>query len=150
MLSLTSAAHGRFAARSIRTMIVPTCATHPGSTVRSYRANGPNGPGVYPQCVPKRGEPAHLLEWEHVEHPLPTDVHASRLSESEAGILMDAANGLTVKESASLRHKGSETVKSQRRSVLLKLGARNMAHAVAMASPDGSPNGDRLTAFRVV
>jgi hypothetical protein len=125
MLSLTSAGHGHFAARSVRTLIVPTCATHPGSTVRRYRATGPNGPGVYPQCVPGNGEAAHLLDWEEVERPLPSEVHRDRLSTSEACILTDAANGLTVKESASLRRKGSETVKSQRRSVLLKLGARN-------------------------
>jgi DNA-binding CsgD family transcriptional regulator len=149
MLSLTSAGHGRFAARSVRTMIVPTCATHPGSTVRRYRASGPNGPGVYPQCVPRNGEAAHLLEWEEVERPLPGEVETSRLSTSEASILMDAANGLTVKESASLRQKGPETVKSQRRSVLLKLGARNMAQAVAMTSPGGSPPGKPLPVVRV-
>jgi DNA-binding NarL/FixJ family response regulator len=58
-------------------------------------------------------------------------------------VLDDAANGLTVKQSAVSRCKGSETIKSQRRSVLLKLGARNMAQAVAMTTSRGSfkPNG---------
>jgi DNA-binding CsgD family transcriptional regulator len=144
MLSLSATGHGRFAARSIHTMIAPTCAMHPGSTVRRYRAHGPHGPGVYPQCVPRDGEPAHLLDWEEVEHSLATTVDTSRLSASEARVLMDAANGLTVKESASSRHKGSETVKSQRRSVLLKLGARNMAQAVAMTSAGRFSNDDRL------
>jgi DNA-binding NarL/FixJ family response regulator len=43
------------------------------------------------------------------------------------------ANGLSVADSASVRSKSSETVKTQRRSVLCKLGARNMPHAVAIA-----------------
>ncbi|MDQ1435876.1 MAG: Bacterial regulatory protein luxR family [Actinomycetota bacterium] len=148
MLSLTPTGQGRFAARSVHTMIAPTCAVHPDSTVRRYRANGPNGPGVYPQCVPRDGAPAHLLDWEEVKHLIAAGVDTSRLSPSEACVLMDAANGLTVKESASAQHKGAETVKSQRRSVMLKLGARNMAQAVAMTSPGRSSNEDRLTIVR--
>ncbi len=31
---------------------LPTCPMHPGSLIRRYRTHGPNGPGVYPQCVP--------------------------------------------------------------------------------------------------
>jgi DNA-binding NarL/FixJ family response regulator len=52
-------------------------------------------------------------------------------------VLLDAARGLTVVESAALRNKGSETVKSQRKQVLLKLSARNMTQAVALAVSDG-------------
>jgi DNA-binding NarL/FixJ family response regulator len=63
---------------------------------------------------------------------------AHSLSPSELGVLRDAAEGLSVLESAHRRQKGSETVKSQRRSVLLKLGARNITHAVALAVLDGS------------
>jgi DNA-binding NarL/FixJ family response regulator len=51
---------------------------------------------------------------------------------SERGVLVDAANGMTVIETAASRSKSPETVKSQRRSILLKLGARNMAQAVGM------------------
>jgi LuxR family maltose regulon positive regulatory protein len=56
------------------------------------------------------------------------------LSPSELGVLEDAAFGLTVQESAMRRVKSPETVKSQRKSMLAKLGARNMAHAVAIAA----------------
>jgi DNA-binding CsgD family transcriptional regulator len=51
-------------------------------------------------------------------------------------VLDDAANGMTVFESAIAREKSPETVKTQRRSLLLKLGARNMAHAVAITTSD--------------
>jgi DNA-binding NarL/FixJ family response regulator len=56
----------------------------------------------------------------------------SALSQSERGVLDDAANGMSVIETAVSRSKRPETVKTQRRSILLKLGARNMVHAVAM------------------
>jgi DNA-binding NarL/FixJ family response regulator len=59
---------------------------------------------------------------------------ARTLSQSERDVLEDAAEGLTVLESARARFKGTETVKTQRRSILLKLGARNMTHAVAMVN----------------
>ncbi len=51
-------------------------------------------------------------------------------------MLEDASNGMTVNETAANRSKSPETVKSQRRSILLKLGARNMAQAVGMMSPE--------------
>ncbi len=47
-------------------------------------------------------------------------------------MLEDAANGLTTRQSARSRSKSPETVKSQRTSVLTKLGARNMVQAVAI------------------
>jgi DNA-binding NarL/FixJ family response regulator len=56
------------------------------------------------------------------------------LSRSELDVLEDAANGLTTRQSASNRSKSAETVKSQRTSVLAKLGARNMVQAVAMTA----------------
>lgn len=55
----------------------------------------------------------------------------------EREILTDAAAGLTMAESAAKRDKGLETVKSQRRHVLIKLDARNMTHAVSIAVRDG-------------
>lgn len=55
----------------------------------------------------------------------------------EREILTDAAAGLTMAESATKRDKGLETVKSQRRHVLIKLDARNMTHAVSIAVRDG-------------
>jgi DNA-binding CsgD family transcriptional regulator len=109
---------------------MPACEDHPGSLVRRYRSHGINGPGVYPQCVPGHGMEPHLLAWPDPdagdEGPAPLT-----LSPSEVAVLEDAALGLTVTETARKRHKGIETVKTQRRSILLKLGARNMAHAIA-------------------
>jgi DNA-binding CsgD family transcriptional regulator len=55
----------------------------------------------------------------------------------EREILADAAAGLTMVESATKRDKGLETVKSQRRNILIKLDARNMTHAVSIAVRDG-------------
>jgi DNA-binding CsgD family transcriptional regulator len=120
----------------------PTCSLHPGAPFRRYRTQGPNGPGVYPQCVPGGGEQSHLLSWADsrgVPAPRADDRGASPplvdmpgLSQSERGVLGDAANGMSVIETATSRSKSPETVKTQRRSILLKLGARNMPHAVAM------------------
>jgi DNA-binding CsgD family transcriptional regulator len=113
-------------------LALPTCSAHPGSTVRRYRTHGPNGPGVYPQCVPANGEHPHLLAWPGMTKTVVTGSETSVLSPSEYDVLEDASVGMTVGESAIHRSKSPETVKSQRRSVLLKLGARNMAQAVGM------------------
>jgi DNA-binding CsgD family transcriptional regulator len=61
----------------------------------------------------------------------------SSLSAAERHVLHDAADGLTAKETALRHAKSLETVKSQRRSILLKLGARNMAHAVKLTMGAG-------------
>jgi DNA-binding NarL/FixJ family response regulator len=71
----------------------------------------------------------------------PPPVDMPGLSQSERGVLGDAANGLSVIETATSRSKSPETVKRQRRTILLKLGARNMPHAVAMMMSE------RLTAI---
>jgi DNA-binding CsgD family transcriptional regulator len=110
----------------------PECQIHPGSLVRRYRTHGPSGPGVYPQCVPTDGDQPHLLAWTNVQHAPAPRADTSGLSSSERGVLEDAANGMTVIETAASRSKSPETVKTQRRSILLKLGARNMAQAVGM------------------
>jgi DNA-binding NarL/FixJ family response regulator len=121
------------AARSTTTTTqLPTCSAHSGSFVRRYRSQGPTGSGVYPQCVPSNGDAPHLLSWldEPATANVPGDLQV--LTNTELEVLTDAANGLTRAESAAKRFKGSETVKTQRRSILLKLGARNMAQAVGM------------------
>jgi DNA-binding CsgD family transcriptional regulator len=110
----------------------PQCQIHPGSLVRRYRTHGPSGPGVYPQCVPTDGDQPHLLAWTSVPRAPTPRADTSGLSMSERGVLVDAANGMTVIETAASRSKSPETVKSQRRSILLKLGARNIAQAVGM------------------
>lgn len=111
---------------------LPACLVHPGSRVRHYRAYGPEGPGVYPQCVPADDEP-HLLAWAERASAVAPRHEPSCLSLPELGVLDDAMHGMTVTESAANRSKGPETVKTQRKAILLKLGARNMAQAAAIA-----------------
>ena len=104
--------------------------------MRRYRSHGPNGHSVYPQCVPGGEEHPHLLPWlgaSTPDAPRPPLDPLPLLTPSELEVLLDAADGLTVRDSASKRHKSGETVKSQRKQILLKLGARNMTHAVALA-----------------
>ena len=114
---------------------LPSCPVHHDSHVRRYRAQGPNGPGLYPQCVPADGRNPHLLDWASDPVPAaPPRADARILSQSENDVLEDAAEGMTVLETARTRFKGTETVKTQRRSILLKLGARNMTQAVAMVN----------------
>ena len=115
---------------------LPTCPKHPGSLIRRYRTHGPNGPGVYPQCVPTGDSGAHLLAWPEIPRIAPVRTDLVALSPSEHRVLEDASNGMTVNETAANRSKSPETVKSQRRSILLKLGARNMAQAVGMMAPE--------------
>ena len=55
------------------------------------------------------------------------------LTPRELDVLRWAAAGLTARQTAIRLAKGVETVKSQRASVLGKLGARNFTHAVAIA-----------------
>jgi DNA-binding CsgD family transcriptional regulator len=120
---------------------------HPDSVVRRYRANGPGGPGVYPQCVPADGSAPHLLSWNEdrahgdsstLEISVSTALAAtSVLSPSELQVLCAAANGLTSIESGRRLSKGVETVKTQRHQILLKLGARNITQAVCIATEQG-------------
>jgi DNA-binding CsgD family transcriptional regulator len=120
-----------------------SCPVHPAGYVRRYRTSGPDGPGVYPQCVPGDGSPTHILTWVEAsaEHCHTDDVAAQdtrsttsgSLSPSELAVLRAAATGQTVRESARTLGKHPETVKSQRRQVILKLGVRNMTHAVGVA-----------------
>jgi DNA-binding CsgD family transcriptional regulator len=122
----------------------PRCLRHPSAPVRRYRTNGPNGPGVYPQCMPMDGSAPHLLAWddqpeqsgpESVEVCIADDVASmTLLSPSELGVLCAAANGLTSIESGRRLSKGVETVKTQRHQILLKLGARNITQAVCIAT----------------
>jgi DNA-binding CsgD family transcriptional regulator len=76
------------------------------------------------------GDEPHLLIWEQAAGR--SRMLTAGLSRSELDVLEDAANGLTTRQSAAARSKSTETVKSQRTSVLAKLGARNMVQAVSM------------------
>ena len=62
---------------------------------------------------------AHVLE------------HRTLLTDIECKVLDCAAAGLTVDETAALRGVSRGTVMTQRRCVLRKIGAKNMAEAVA-------------------
>ena len=127
------------------------CPHHPWGRIRPYRTSGPRGHGIYQQCVPANGEAPHLLE---VQDPRLGRIHRggetllrgavrivegieTPLTPSELDVLCAAANGLTSGETAHSLVKGEATVKTQRRQILLKLGARNIAHAVCIATEDG-------------
>jgi DNA-binding CsgD family transcriptional regulator len=126
------------------------CPAHPWGRVRPYRTSGPRGLGVYSQCVPSNGDAPHLLEiqdprlgrFHRSEAPLRGEVKLvegaeSVLTPSELDVLCAAANGLTSGETAHSLMKGEATVKTQRRQILAKMGARNIAHAVCIATEDG-------------
>lgn len=117
---------------------LPSCSLHEGSLVRPYRSHGPNGPSVYPQCVPGHGHDSHLLAWvETAARERGAFDDSFALTKSELEVLIDAAEGLSTLESATRRHKGRETIKTQRSRVLSKFQARNMTHAVALATANG-------------
>jgi DNA-binding CsgD family transcriptional regulator len=59
------------------------------------------------------------------------------LSRGEARVLVFSASGFSRDETAQLLGLGPETVKTQRQSAQRKLGARNTAHAVALAFARG-------------
>lgn len=67
------------------------------------------------------------------------------LARSEARVLAFSAAGYNRNETARYLRVSAETVKSQRESALRKLGARNTAHAVALASARGLISADTLT-----
>lgn len=60
-----------------------------------------------------------------------------RLTAAELAVLIAAGDGLSAGEAAVLLSKSAETVKAQRASVIMKLGARNMCHAIRLASEAG-------------
>jgi DNA-binding CsgD family transcriptional regulator len=117
------------------------------------RTDGPLGRAVYLHCVPVDGEP-HLLDPPgapkggltlraqdggttrlasyHGDVSLPFG-----LTQTELTVLQAAARGLTVPETARHLKKGSETVKTQRNRIILKIGARNITHAVCIAAEHG-------------
>jgi DNA-binding CsgD family transcriptional regulator len=123
------------------------CPAHPDAQVRRYRTLGPLGRGVYPQCVPGDGGQSHLLAWDQVvaiqpdstseARVVPAAVGDTGLTPSELAVLCAAANGLSTTETGRQLGKSPETVKTQRRSILLKLGARNAPQAVYLASERG-------------
>ena len=59
------------------------------------------------------------------------------LTEREAEILAATADGDTAAEAATRLHLSSETVRSYRKRIIAKLGARNGTHAVAVALRTG-------------
>jgi DNA-binding CsgD family transcriptional regulator len=59
------------------------------------------------------------------------------LTDREAEVLAGAAEGETAAETGERLYLSSETVKSYRKRVIAKLGARNGTHAVALAIRSG-------------
>lgn len=119
------------------------CPEHPDATVRRCRTHGARGSGIYPECVPPDGTPPHVLSWEEatrtapsveIEVRLAAQMRATSLTPSELVVLCEAANGYTAAETARRLAKGTQTVKTQRCRVLLKLHAANIAQAVCIAT----------------
>jgi DNA-binding CsgD family transcriptional regulator len=59
------------------------------------------------------------------------------LNDRETEVLAGAANGETAAETGARLYLSPETVKSYRKRVIAKLGARNGTHAVALAIRSG-------------
>lgn len=87
-----------------------------------------------------------MLTWEdaadfvpsiETEVRLATDLGATLLTPSELIVLCEAANGYTAAETARRLGKGTQTVKTQRCRILLKLHATNSAQAVCIATEQG-------------
>jgi DNA-binding CsgD family transcriptional regulator len=122
------------------------CPEHPGAPVRRCRTLGAHGQGIYPRCVPTDGAPAHVLSWEDATSTVPfvetevrlaDDLTGTSLTPSELVVLCEAANGYTAAETARRLGKGTQTVKTQRCRILLKLRAVNSAQAVCIATEQG-------------
>lgn len=122
------------------------CPEHPGAPVRRCRTLGAHGHGIYPRCLPRDGAPAHVLSWEDATSTVPFvesevrlahDLSATSLTPSELAVLCEAANGYTAAETARRLGKGTQTVKTQRCRILLKLRAVNCAQAVCIATEQG-------------
>jgi DNA-binding CsgD family transcriptional regulator len=122
------------------------CPEHPDGELRRCRAQGPRGRGIYPECVPADGSAAHVLTWEQAARIVPStetevrlapDLGPTSLTPSELVVLCEAANGYTAAETARRLGKGTQTVKTQRCRILLKLRAANSAQAVCIATEQG-------------
>jgi DNA-binding NarL/FixJ family response regulator len=96
--------------------------------------------------MPTDGAPAHVLSWEHATSTVPfvetevrlaDDLSATPLTPSELAVLCEAANGYTAAETARRLGKGTQTVKTQRCRILLRLRAANTAQAVCIATEQG-------------
>jgi DNA-binding CsgD family transcriptional regulator len=68
--------------------------------------------------------------------PWPQRLRGLALGEAELDVLAGASRGETQAETAARRGCASETVKTQRRVVIAKLGARNMRDAIRIAIED--------------
>jgi DNA-binding CsgD family transcriptional regulator len=122
------------------------CPQHPDASVGRCLTHGARGRGIYPECVPADGTPRHVLSWEEATRTAPSVEIEVRLAEglrgttltpSELVVLCEAANGYTAAETARRLDKGTQTVKTQRCRILLKLHAANTAQAVCIATEQG-------------
>lgn len=59
------------------------------------------------------------------------------LTATELAVLRAAAAGKSIAETAALLRRSPETIRSNRKRAFVKLGARNVAHAVALANERG-------------
>ena len=123
-----------------------SCPEHPDGHVRRCHTHGPRGRGIYPECIPTDDSRRHVLTWEEATRSVPLvetevrlapDLGATPLTPSELIVLCEAANGYTAAETARRLSKGTQTVKTQRCKILLKLHAANTAQAVCIATEQG-------------
>jgi len=68
----------------------------------------------------------------------------AKLTLSEMRVLRQLARGLKVKEAALETRHSPNTVKAHKRHIIWKLGAKNSAHAVALAFVQGILTADDL------
>ena len=118
----------------------------PTSFVRRYRTQGPRAPASIPSACPptatRRTFSAGSTSARSRPPRRPQDAHRRGDGRPHRRGERPDSRGVAAK-----RFKGSETVKTQRRSILLKLGARNMAQAVGMTHRDPRPPAPCPTAF---
>jgi DNA-binding CsgD family transcriptional regulator len=129
----------------------PLCPAREQATIWTATLEGmmpaPTTPTHVRNARPPLDEP-HLLAWEQDARAESLRSVTADLSRSELDVLEDAANGLTTRQSAIERSKSPETVKSQRTSVLAKLGARNMVQAVAITVRERQVTAGRVRPIR--
>lgn len=82
-------------------------------------------------CVPST---RHL---QAVKTPAQKVIDTPRLSRCEMRVLLYTALGLSTPETAEVLSRSPETIKSHRDSLMRKLGAKNMMHAIALSYEKG-------------
>ena len=113
------------------------CPEHPGAPIRRRLGRDSQRPTVELLCSPQNGDRPHLLSSTEPQRRTRARPVVSDVTAADCDLLVDAATGLTIVESASKRGASVDSVKAQRRTLMVKLDARNMTHAIAVAMSQG-------------